>query len=99
MLRFIIIFLIIAVPAFASDYGVYSPQNYKLNSNEGERLLFILDFSNSMNQFVGGKRKVDLMLDTMRNLLPNLRPDISVGRRVYGHKMSFSGQDYSMVVS
>ena len=67
MKKFIVIILsFLSLPAFASRYGVYTPENYKVNSEEGERMLFILDFSNSMSESLDGRRKVDLMLDTMR---------------------------------
>jgi len=55
--------------------------------------MFILDFSNSMNEYLEGRRKVELMIDTMRSILPKLDPNISVGLRVYGHRMGFTPLD------
>lgn len=86
----IIMSLIIAVPVFASSYGVYSPQSYNYTPEQGERTLFILDFSNSMSEYLDGERKVDLMLDTMRELLPKINKNTSIGLRVYGHRMGFT---------
>ena len=57
---------------------------------EEERVLFILDFSNSMSEYLEGRRKVDLMIDTMKSILPNLPKNMSVGLRVYGHRMGFT---------
>lgn len=78
---------------FASDYNVYNPQNYGVKSEPNERILFIMDFSNSMSEYLDGERKVDLMLDTMAKILPQINPNTSVGLRVYGHKMGFTAMD------
>ncbi len=93
MIRFLIslIFIFFAIPIFASEYNVYTPKNLPQdNYAEDERLLFILDFSNSMSEYLEGRRKVDLMIDTMRSILPNLPNNMSVGLRVYGHRMGIT---------
>lgn len=90
MLKFILILLIlINLPVWADNYNVYRG-NANPNINENEKVLFILDFSNSMSEYLDGRRKVDLMIDTMRDLLSKLNPNMSVGLRVYGHKMGFT---------
>lgn len=81
--------ILINLPVIADNYNVYR-NGSSPDIRENERVLFILDFSNSMSEYLDGKRKVDLMIDTMRNLLPKLNPNIYVGLRVYGHRMGFT---------
>ena len=93
MKKLLIIFLIIVLPVFAAEYNLYNADNYKLENEETERILFILDFSNSMNEYLHGNRKVDLMTDTMKMILANISDKTSVGLRVYGHKSGFTAMD------
>ena len=90
MLRFILILLIlINLPVIADNYNIYRGDATP-NIDENERVLFILDFSNSMSEYLDGRRKVDLMIDTMRKILTEISPNISVGLRVYGHRTGFT---------
>lgn len=88
-MRILILLLLLCLPAFAGNYNVYRSGNVP-DVSEDERVLFILDFSNSMSEYLNGKRKVDLMIDTMKSILPNLNSNVSVGLRVYGHRMGFT---------
>lgn len=92
----IFVLITLSISAVAENYDVYDYKNYETKSytnNDDERVLFILDFSNSMNEYLHGRRKVDLMIDTMKAILPNLNPNISVGLRVYGHRTGFTAID------
>ena len=82
-------FIILCSPVLADNYNVYK-NTQTTNINENERVLFILDFSNSMSEYLEGQRKVDLMISTMRNILSQISPNISVGLRVYGHRTGFT---------
>lgn len=93
MLRLFLIFIMVCLPVFGSDYGVYSPENYKFNDNASEKILFIMDFSNSMSEYLDGQRKVNLMIETMKSILPRINPDTIAGLRVYGHKSGFTAMD------
>ena len=93
MLRLFLIFIMLCLPVFGSDYGVYSPENYKFNDNVSEKILFIMDFSNSMSEYLDGQRKVNLMIETMKSILPRINPDTIAGLRVYGHKSGFTAMD------
>lgn len=90
MKKLFLLLSLICIPAIAGEYGVYSPNNYQYAQNDGEMTLFILDFSNSMTEYLDGVSKVDLMLDTMRQILPSISKNSRVGLRVYGHRMGFT---------
>lgn len=89
MLWIVLLALALNNPVFAGDYNIYR-NGTEPDIQENERVLFILDFSNSMSEYLNGKRKVDLMVDTMKSILPKLNPNVSVGLRVYGHRMGFT---------
>lgn len=93
-MRCLILFLFLAIlPVFAGEYGVFSPETYRYRPEPAEKTLFILDFSNSMSEYLDGQSKVELMLDTMRRILPSINKNSSIGLRVYGHKMGFTPID------
>lgn len=79
----------------AEPYNVYSPSQIDKTrfDDEGEKVLFVLDFSQSMNEEIEGKKKVDLMLKTMAQILPSINKKTQVGMRVYGHRMGFTQYD------
>ena len=80
--------------ANAQNYNVYTPQNYnqKLINNK-ERILFIVDFSNSMIEKIDGKRKIDIAVSTLEKILPQISNDVYVGFRAYGHKSGLTYYD------
>lgn len=82
-------FIVLCLPVWAANYNIYRG-GATPNIDENERVLFILDFSNSMSEYLDGRRKVDLMIDTMRKILTEISPKISVGLRVYGHRTGFT---------
>ena len=84
--------VILCLPVWADNYNIYRSGKTP-DIEENEQVLFILDFSNSMSEYLDGKRKVDLMVDTVRELLPKLNKNISVGLRVYGHRMGFTAYE------
>ena len=88
----LILLLLYSPPVFANQYGLYTPESYTkgFQPQESERILFIMDFSNSMTEPLEGSTKVDLMLRTMQEILPKINPNTWVGLRIYGHKMGFT---------
>ncbi len=93
MREFLICLIFLFIPcAHANQYGLYQPYEYQRNfaPEESERILFIMDFSNSMTESLDGATKFELMIDTMKKILPKINPNVSVGLRIYGHKMGFT---------
>lgn len=90
----IIIFTCISA-VWAQNYNVYNPNQFHPSNldDTNEKVLFILDFSQSMNEDIGGEKKVDLMLNTMKQILPTIDKKTAVGLRVYGHRMGFTQYD------
>lgn len=84
-----IIFLTIN-QCFAAKYGVYVPQNYYYNPDAGERLLFIIDLSNSMNERLENDTKYNQMIKTIKEILPKIAPKTEIGLRIYGHRIGFT---------
>lgn len=78
---------------FAQNYGVYNKDNYKLQNEPDEKILFILDFSNSMNEFLEDEPKSVLMVRTVKNLLRTIPPQTQIGLRVYGYRGGFTTMD------
>lgn len=80
---------------WAVSYNVYKPNEFNQTRFDApdEKILFILDFSQSMTEEIDGKEKVELMLDTMAQILPYINQKAWVGLRVYGHKMGFTQYD------
>ena len=77
------------------SYNVYQPGEFSSNkfNTINEKILFILDFSQSMTEEINGERKVDLMLKTMAQILPTINKNAWVGMRVYGHRNGFTQYD------
>lgn len=92
---FVLLIIIFAKAVLATPYSVSSPEQFDKSrlGDAGEKVLFILDFSQSMNESLGGNKKIDLMLATMAQILPTVSPKTQVGMRVYGHRMGFTQYD------
>ena len=74
--------ILIVIPVFA--YEVYSPDDYHYKSG-GDKLLFVIDFSNSMGEYLQHETKVNQVKDIMSKILPEIAPSTRTGVRVYGH--------------
>ena len=74
--------LLIILPVIA--YQVYMPEEYDYRK-QGDKLLFVVDFSNSMGEYLEHKTKVNQVKEMMKQILPQISPETKVGVRVYGH--------------
>ena len=79
---FFAILIFFLIPVFA--YEVYSPEDYKYET-KSDKLLFIIDFSNSMSEFLEHSSKINTVKNAVNAMLPEISPETSVGLRVYGH--------------
>ena len=79
---YIIILTFIILPALA--YEVYSPSDFVFK-NDSNTLLFVVDFSNSMSEYLENSTKVNTLKATLHKILPQISPETKVGIRVYGH--------------
>ena len=83
-----------AEPNYA--YKIYTPQNFSdisknvASAKSSEQIIFIVDFSNSMNDTIMGKSKLEMARNTLAQILPKIPPDVKVGLRIYGHKAGFT---------
>ena len=82
MKKILCLFLFVIIPVFA--YEVYTPENYNYK-NSGDKLLFVVDYSNSMGEYLEHKTKANQVKNMMNYILPRISPSTKVGMRVYGH--------------
>ena len=82
MKKFLFLFCLAIIPVFA--YEVYSPQDFDYKKS-GDKLLFVVDYSNSMGEYLEHKTKANQVRAMMNYILPQISPDTKVGLRVYGH--------------
>lgn len=82
MKNFLIIFVLLIIPVFA--YEIYNPDNYGYKQ-DSDKLLFVVDFSNSMSEYLENKTKINQVKELMTHILPQISPDTETGLRVYGH--------------
>ena len=78
------------------DYKIYTPQNITgvsqsvAKAQKDSQIIFIVDFSNSMNDTIDGKTKIQMARNTLAEILPKIPANVKTGLRVYGHKAGFT---------
>lgn len=78
----LLLLLLVIIPVFA--YEVYNPNDYQYE-NTGDKLLFVVDYSNSMGEYLEHRTKANLVKEMMNFILPQISTETKVGLRVYGH--------------
>ncbi len=86
MKKFLFLLVLAILPVFA--YEVYSPDDYAYKPL-GDKLLFVIDFSNSMSEYINNQTKANQVKELMAAILPQISPDTKVGLRAYGHTCNF----------
>jgi len=78
------------------DYSIHTPYNLTdvtksvKKAESDSRILFIVDFSNSMNDTIMGQPKIDIARNTLAEILPKIPKNVETGLRIYGHKSGFT---------
>ena len=77
-----------------NNYNYTTPSTYDYSKNtsvsDKDKILFIVDFSNSMNERLGHTTKLEAALSTMKEALQMIPENANVGLRVYGHRTGFT---------
>ena len=60
------------------------------NAQKDGQIIFIVDFSNSMNETMEGVPKLDIARATLAEILPKIPKNVKTGLRVYGHRAGFT---------
>ena len=82
MKKILLLLIFAIIPVFA--YEVFNPDNFDYKEN-GDKLLFVLDYSNSMGEYLEHKTKVNQVKEMMHTSLPHITDSTKVGLRVDGH--------------
>jgi len=78
----------------SASYNVYNPDEArKITSSENMQTMFILDYSNSMNERIMGESKFAILQRSFKNVLANFPQETPVGVRVYGQRWGFTNMD------
>ena len=92
---FFVFIFIFSLCCYAGDnYRVLlNPKGSDIETEISQYTLFILDYSNSMNEMLVDKTKYELLLESMKSILNNLSSENKVGVRIYGHRWGFTPYD------
>lgn len=100
-LKYVLLFILIFSTCCYAGINRYRIHGVGAGVNEGVNdgvnpvgeTLFILDYSNSMNEFLLEKTKYEMLLESMKIILSKMSPDNKIGVRIYGHRWGFTPMD------
>ena len=78
------------------QYKIYTPSNISQVSQavaqhqKDSQIIFIVDFSNSMNDTIDGQIKLDIARNALAEILPKIPLNVKTGLRIYGHRAGFT---------
>jgi len=72
-----------------SNYQIFTPMTYSYSDDNNECILFILDYSQSMNEKINGISKKDILKYAFYKISNQIPQNEKLGLRVYGHKRGF----------
>jgi Ca-activated chloride channel family protein len=90
-----LVLIVFGICCFGADnYNVLvNPQNPDIQSEPNSQTLFILDYSNSMNEMLIDKTKYALLLDSLKVILSKMSAENKIGVRVYGQRWGLTPID------
>jgi len=94
-MRFILIsFIFFSLACVAQEgYKVYDYHSSLAQMGENVPTVFILDYSNSMNERIMGESKHTILKRSFESLIKQIPDETPVGVRVYGHRWGFTNYD------
>ena len=94
-MRFIMLcFILFSLSCLAHEgYKVYDYQSNLDIATVNMPTVFILDYSNSMNERIMGETKYNILKRSFENVLSQIPEEIPVGVRVYGQRWGFTNYD------
>ena len=84
-----------SIASSRGGYNIYPHETYSGKSvdYEKEKVVFIVDFSNSMNEYIYDGRKIDVAIIALNEILPQIPKNAQIGLRVYGHRGGLTPMD------
>ncbi len=95
-MRWVLIsFIFLSLSCMAHEaYRVYDYHNSLGANARGDiPTVFILDYSNSMNERIDGETKFNILRRCFDGLVSQIPDEVPVGVRVYGHRWGFTNYD------